>query len=91
VLVLTTDLRGAIGFSSFGVLLYYAIANGSAYTQSADHRRWPRVLNVAGLVGCVVLVVTLPLSAVVAGAVVLAVGVAGRAVARRRRADASRA
>ena len=26
-LVLTTDLRGAIGFSSFGVLTYYAIAN----------------------------------------------------------------
>ena len=32
VLVLTTDLRGAIGFSSFGVLLYYAIANASAFT-----------------------------------------------------------
>src|SRR6266542_2276832 len=27
VLVLTTDLRGAIAFSSFGVLTYYAIAN----------------------------------------------------------------
>ncbi|WP_433161997.1 APC family permease [Kribbella sp. CA-247076] len=32
VLVLTTDLRGVIGFSSFGVLLYYAIANASAFT-----------------------------------------------------------
>ena len=32
-LVLTTDLRGAIGFSSFGVLVYYAVANASAYTQ----------------------------------------------------------
>ena len=38
----TTDLRGAIGFSSFGVLLYYAVANASAFTQSAAHRRWPR-------------------------------------------------
>ena len=26
------DLRGAIGFSSFGVLLYYAVANASAWT-----------------------------------------------------------
>ena len=43
VLVLTTDLRGAIGFSSFGVLTYYAIANASAFTQDAAHRRWPRV------------------------------------------------
>ena len=80
VLVLTTDLRGAIGFSSFGVLTYYAIANASAWTQDAAHRRWPRALNAAGLVGCVVLVATLPIQAVVAGVVVFAVGVAGRAV-----------
>jgi APA family basic amino acid/polyamine antiporter len=82
-LVTTTDLRGAIGFSSFGVLVYYAVANASAYTQGPEHRRWPRSLNVAGLVGCLVLVATLPLSSVAAGATVLAVGLAGRAVLRR--------
>ena len=82
VLVLTTDLRGAIGFSSFGVLVYYAVANACAFTQGPAHRRWPRALNVAGLVGCVVLVVSLPLSAVLAGAVMFAVGVAGRALSR---------
>ncbi|MDX6505487.1 MAG: basic amino acid/polyamine antiporter, family [Gaiellaceae bacterium] len=86
VLVLTTDLRGAIGFSSFGVLIYYAIANASAYTQPAERRRWPRALNVIGLVACAVLVVTLPVSAVVAGAAVLAVGLAGRLVLRSRAA-----
>jgi APA family basic amino acid/polyamine antiporter len=84
VLVLTTDLRGAIGFSSFGVLTYYAVANASAYTQDAAHRRWPRVLNVAGLIGCAVLVVTLPWTAVVAGLAVFAVGLVARAAARRR-------
>jgi basic amino acid/polyamine antiporter, APA family len=36
-----------------------------------------------GLVGCAVLVVTLPWTAVVTGVVVFAVGVAGRAVLRR--------
>jgi APA family basic amino acid/polyamine antiporter len=82
VLVVTTDLRGAIGFSSFGVLVYYAVANASAFTQSHEHRRWPRWLNVAGLVGCVALVVSLPLSAVVAGLVVFAVGLSGRAVVK---------
>ena len=82
-LVLTTDLRGAIGFSSFGVLTYYAIANASAYTQPRDLRRWPRALNVVGLLGCATLVVTLPVSAVIAGAAVLAAGVAGRALLRR--------
>ena len=86
-LVLTTDLRGAIGFSSFGVLTYYAVANASAYTQSPEFRRWPRALNVVGLVACLTLVVTLPWSAVVAGLVMFAVGIAGRALARigRRR------
>jgi len=83
VLVLTTDLRGAIGFSSFGVLTYYAIANASAFTQDEAHRRWPRVLNACGLVGCAVLVVTLPWQSVVAGAAVFAVGLAGRAALHR--------
>jgi APA family basic amino acid/polyamine antiporter len=83
VLVLTTDLRGAIGFSSFGVLTYYAIANASAYTQDTAHRRWPRFLNVVGLVGCIALVVTLPWTAVVAGIAVVAVGVGGRLILHR--------
>jgi basic amino acid/polyamine antiporter, APA family len=82
VLVLTTDLRGAIGFSSFGVLTYYAIANAAAYTQPAERRRWPRALNVIGLVACAALVVALPLSAVAAGLAVLAVGLAGRLILR---------
>ncbi|MGN6431042.1 MAG: APC family permease [Gaiellaceae bacterium] len=84
ILVLTTDLRNAIGFSSFGVLLYYAVANASAYAQPSERRRWPRALNVVGLAGCLVLVVTLPWSAIVAGAAVIATGVAGRAIARRQ-------
>jgi basic amino acid/polyamine antiporter, APA family len=83
VLVLTTDLRGAIGFSSFGVLLYYAVANAAAYRQAAEYRRWPRALNVVGLVACIILVVSLPVRAVVAGILVLVVGLAARAVARR--------
>jgi basic amino acid/polyamine antiporter, APA family len=90
VLVLTTDLRGAIAFSSFGVLTYYAVANASAYTQTAEHRRWPRALNVVGLAACVTLVVTLPWTAVVAGLVMFAVGIGGRVVSRslgKRRAE----
>ncbi len=67
ILVLTTDLRGAIGFSSFGVLIYYAIANAAAFTQAGAQRRWPRFLNAAGLLGCLLLVVTLPIQAVLAG------------------------
>ena len=63
-----------IGFSSFGVLIYYAIANASAFTQPAEERRWPRALNVLGVVGCLVLVATLPLTAVLAGLVMFGIG-----------------
>jgi APA family basic amino acid/polyamine antiporter len=87
VLVLTVDLREAIGFSSFGVLVYYLIANLSAFTQPPEQRRFPRWLQVVGAVGCLLLVATLPSPAVLSGLLVYAVGIAYRAarlaVARR--------
>ena len=83
VLILLTDLRGAIGFSSFGVLTYYAVANASALTQQPPHRRYPRVVPVVGLLGCVVLAFAVPTTSLVAGLVVLAIGLLGRLVLRR--------
>jgi len=71
-LVLTVDLRGAIGFSSFAVLTYYAIANASALTLPGSVTR--RLIPVLGLLGCVVLAFTLPLTSVAAGTAVLALG-----------------
>ncbi len=82
-LVLAVDLRGAIGFSSFGVLLYYFVANASAWRQPATERRWPRALQALGMAGCLTLVVTLPPLALLAGVIVLAVGVVGRLLAQR--------
>ena len=74
VLAAVADLRGAIGFSSFAVLVYYGIANASAWTlgQSLGRRAVPGV----GLVGCAVLAFSLPATSVVAGIGVLALGVA---------------
>ncbi|MEU9831916.1 APC family permease [Streptosporangium sp. NPDC048047] len=86
VLVSVADLRGVIGFSSFGVLVYYAIANASAFTQPAADRRRPRWLNVLGVAGCLTLVVTLPWQSVLAGAAMFAAGLAGRWLVLRRRA-----
>lgn len=84
VLVATVDLRGVIGFSSFGVLIYYAIANAAAYTlPTPDNKRRRRALNVSGLAGCLLLVATLPWESVIAGLGVFAVGIAGRLVLRR--------
>jgi basic amino acid/polyamine antiporter, APA family len=73
-LVGTLDLRGAIGFSSFGVLVYYAIANMSALTLTRAERRPPRVVPVLGVTGCVVLALSLPLGSVLAGAGVTGAG-----------------
>ena len=85
VLAATVDLRSVIGFSSFGVLIYYAIANASAYTQPRAQRRWPRALNVCGVAGCLLLVATLPWQSVVVGLGIFAIGLAGRAIALRQR------
>jgi APA family basic amino acid/polyamine antiporter len=82
-LVLTTDLRNLIGFSSFAVLVYYAVANASAFTQPPVVRRWPRWLNVTGLAGCLLLAATLPVRSVLTGLAVFAVGLLGRLIAMR--------
>jgi APA family basic amino acid/polyamine antiporter len=84
-LVVLTDLRGVIGFSSFGVLTYYAVANAAALTQDRAHRRCPRALAALGVVGCVALAFAVPSGSLVAGVAVLAVGLVGRLVATRAR------
>jgi len=85
ILVLTVDLRGAIGFSSFGVLVYYLVANLSAFTQPRVMRRYPKAVQVLGAGGCLVLVATLPPVSIVAGVIVLVAGVGYRLIRLGRR------
>jgi APA family basic amino acid/polyamine antiporter len=68
------DLRGVIGFSSFAVLGYYAIANASALTLPRGHARGARVLPAVGLAGCMALALALPWQTAAQGAMVLAAG-----------------
>lgn len=75
-LAVTVDVRGAIGFSSFGVLVYYCIANASAWTLRPSENRPPRFIPVVGVVGCLVLVLTLPPMSMLAGIGVVALGAA---------------
>ncbi|WP_284229309.1 APC family permease [Mycobacterium antarcticum] len=77
VLAAVLDLRGAIGFSSFAVLVYYAIANASAFTLGA------KVIPIVGLLGCLVLAFTLPVTSVLVGASVVLLGALAYAVRRR--------
>jgi APA family basic amino acid/polyamine antiporter len=76
VLAATADIRGAIGFSSFAVLIYYAIANASAFTLNVDQGRPPRLIPVVGMAGCLILALSLPWISVVTGAGVIALGIA---------------
>jgi APA family basic amino acid/polyamine antiporter len=80
VLAATVDVRGAIGFSSFGVLAYYAVANASAWTLSPVPAS--RVMPALGLLGCATLAFALPAASVTVGAGVLALGAAAYGVRR---------
>jgi len=73
--VLLADLRAAIGFSSFTVLLYYAVTNLSAYTLTEQERLYGRYLAVLGLSGCLLLAFMLPAMAVGIGSAVMLAGI----------------
>ncbi|WP_029069091.1 APC family permease [Jonesia quinghaiensis] len=73
-IIVVSDVRGAIGFSAFGVLLYYSIANLSALRQHGEHQRYPRIFFVIGVVGCLTLMATLPQESVIGGVIVTACG-----------------
>ena len=63
-----SDVRAAIGFSSFAVLVYYAIANAAAWTLGR------RAIPMTGLTGCLVVAACLPAGSVFGGVAVLAIG-----------------
>lgn len=83
-LLLVADLRGAIGFSSFGVLVYYAIANACALTLSREEGAPPRAVPALGLALCLLLAAMLPLTSVLWGLAVFAAGLALWTVRHRR-------
>ena len=72
--LLASDVLVAITASSFGVLLYYAVANLAALTQRDPYRLFPKALQIVGLAGCVLLVAALPGSTLVAGAGLVVLG-----------------
>ncbi len=81
------DLRGAIGFSSFAVLAYYAVANASALTLERAQRRSPRAVGALGLAGCIILGATLPWRSAAAAAAALGAALVAREVLRRGKTD----
>ncbi|WP_319641476.1 APC family permease [Brachybacterium squillarum] len=74
----------AVAASSFGVLLYYAVANAAALTQRGGDRMFPRALQVVGLAGCALLVAALPRPTLLAGLGVVVTGILVRLLVRSR-------
>lgn len=81
-LVLAGDLATSIAFSSFCVLVYYAIANASAWTLSSAWTH--RTVATTGFVGCVVLAFNLTMPTIGAGCAVVGIGVISYVIRTRR-------
>ena len=73
----------SVAISSFGTLLYYSITNASALKLKPEDRMFPPWLSILGLIGCVVLALTLVPTDVAIGAAVAAVGLLSRFVRQR--------
>ena len=83
-IVAVVELRNTIAVSGVAVLTYYAITNAAALTLTTEQRRWPPVIAVVGLVGCVILAASLPPVAILTGIAILVSGVAARALTTHR-------
>jgi APA family basic amino acid/polyamine antiporter len=83
VLVNTLDLGSSIAVSGVAVLAYYAITNGSALAMPREARIWNPAIAMAGLLGCVALIASLPVTAILGGGLTLLAGVMARYAASR--------
>ena len=80
IIVLLGDVRSAIGFSSFTILIYYAITNAAAFTLAPEKRLWPRWIALTGLFSCSLLALSLPAESLILGMLVMLSGAAVFAV-----------
>lgn len=87
-LVLSQDLVWTIGFSSFAVLSYYAIANLAAIRQPETETSRPKFLNWMGLAICLLLALSVPPNSLLLGLAALALAFLVRwGLAHRGRSD----
>ena len=78
----TIGISGIWAFSAAAVLIYYATTNLAALVIPADRRRYPRVLGVVGLAGCLGLAAFIPARTWIPVLITVAAGLALRAIMR---------
>lgn len=72
--VISGDVRGAIGFSAFTILVYYAITNACVFSLPPEKRLWPLWLAVIGLLSCILLGFNLPGPSLATGGGIILIG-----------------
>ncbi len=73
-MLLFSELEFAIAFSSFAILLYYAVANAACFSLDAHQRRWPKWMAGLGFLACVMIAFSLPTASIMGGMIFLALG-----------------
>ena len=82
-LVLFGNIRTIWSFSAFTVLVYYAVTNLAALRLPSGERRYPRVIAVVGLLGCLFLAFWVERAVWASGLAITGVGLIWHAIARR--------
>ncbi len=90
VVAATGTLAGVAAAASFTILIYYGIANVSAFRMPRRAKLFPDAVPIFGALACAVLALSLSSTTILTGLAVLAAGVAGRWVARRIRTPADK-
>jgi APA family basic amino acid/polyamine antiporter len=75
------DIRLTWSFSAVTVLIYYALTNLAALRLSERQRRYPRIISVVGLVGCLARAGFVDVDIVLVAALVLTIGLLWHLVA----------
>jgi APA family basic amino acid/polyamine antiporter len=86
IIILAVTLLGSFDFvvraATFTILLYYGITNLSAIKQPAGEHIYGRIIPWLGLAGCIIMSISLPLSVIASGLILLATGFLLRCIPR---------
>ena len=84
-LTLVGDLFRTWSISAFAVLIYYATANLCALRQSAEERRYPRIVPAVGFCGCLCVIPFIDLKTIAGGTLLIVSGLVVRLIAGFRK------
>ncbi|MDY0253937.1 MAG: amino acid permease [Tenuifilaceae bacterium] len=87
VVILAITTLGTFDFvvraATFTILLYYSITNIAAIRQPNQQQLYSKAVPYLGLVGCIAMSISLPLSVIISGVALLAIGFAMRYFVKR--------